>query len=246
MRQSETIDGRQRAPIRRTNSPGQFRADRTPAYAGAQIRTGRRLLRLSREGLAERLGMTAPVLAAYEHGERMVPPAALAQIAVHLGKPLPWFHHRAAQLTSCAEAAATVAAAPTFVLLVDDAPDVLVTLGAFLGRAGIQVIKAASGDEALRIVASDQSLHAIVTDHAMPGLSGTELLLHAAQLRPELPGLVVTGFADSRSLGELPAHVRVLRKPFRREELVRSVQHMTRRAGETLAQAAALQVAATG
>jgi DNA-binding NtrC family response regulator len=113
------------------------------------------------------------------------------------------------------------------VLLVDDAQDVLVTLGAFLEGAGLRVIKTRSGDEALRVVASDIVLHAIVTDNAMPGLSGVELLLQSAQLRPALPGLIVTGYSDPKMLGELPASVQVLGKPFRREDLVNRVQYMT-------------------
>jgi CheY-like chemotaxis protein/transcriptional regulator with XRE-family HTH domain len=112
------------------------------------------------------------------------------------------------------------------VLLVDDAPDVLVVLGAFLDGAGLDVVRARSGDDALQIVAGQERLDAIVTDYAMPGLSGVDLLLQTAQLRPGLPGMIVTGFVDSVGLEVLPKSIEILRKPFRREELVRRVRYL--------------------
>jgi len=163
------------------------------------------------------------------------------------GKPAAWFSDRPvalpprrAELPLPAPLAAAAAPAPAAaadrprVLLVDDAPDLLVTVGAFLEGAGWRVIKARNGDDALRIIASDEVLHAVVTDNAMPGLSGAELLLQSAQLRPGLPGLIVTGFADAQSLADLPPSVRILRKPFRREDLVRCVQAMTQPARQVV------------
>jgi CheY-like chemotaxis protein len=117
------------------------------------------------------------------------------------------------------------------ILLVDDAPDVLITLGAFLEGAGFEVVKARIGDDALRIVASSQALDAIVTDYAMPGISGVDLLLQAFQLRPELPGLMVTGYPGIDDLRELPPRIGVLRKPFLRAELLAQVRTMLEPAG---------------
>lgn len=233
----------QQRPIRRTDDTGQFLPERTSRHIGLQIRTARRLLGWSRATTAQQLGLDVQTFAAYEQGSREIPTVTLAQISDLTGRPIAWFCDRpapvvarrdlpAALLPKAAPAAGPGATAQhdsrPVVLLVDDAPDVLVTLGAFLEGAGLQVVKARSGDEALRIVAGDAVLHAIVTDNAMPGLSGAELLLQSAQLRPGLPGLIVTGFSDSSSLGDLPATVGVLCKPFRREDLVRRVQDLTR------------------
>lgn len=229
-----------RQPIRRTDEQGHFLPDRTARHIGLQIRTGRRLAGWTRAMTAERLGVDVGVFAAYEHGGAEVPAVQLARIAELMNKPIGWFCERPAPVagrrhelpaslsrTPVAQAAPAGESRPT-VLLVDDAPDVLVTLGAFLEGAGLRVIKARSGDEALRLIAEDTVLHAIVTDNAMPGLSGVELLVQSAQIRPSLPGLIVTGFADAASLGDLPSTVEVLCKPFRREELVRRVKDMTR------------------
>jgi CheY-like chemotaxis protein len=190
-----------------------------------------KLLGFSRAAMAQRLGADEQMIAGYEHGECEVPAMMMARIAEILNKPLPWFFHRPAQAEQ--PTAPMARAAPVDrrlrVLLVDDAPDVLLILGAFLEGSGLFVIKAASGDEALRVVASNTVLHAIVTDSVMPGLSGADLLMQTAQLRPSLPGLIVTGYAeDLKRFGDLPKTVGVLRKPFRREQLVQRVFDMAR------------------
>jgi signal transduction histidine kinase/CheY-like chemotaxis protein len=109
------------------------------------------------------------------------------------------------------------------ILVVDDVPDVLVTLGAFLQGGGFDVIKARSADDALRIVAGPLALSAIVTDYAMPGMSGAELIRQVALMRPTLPSLVVTGYPGVEGLNELPKCVHVLHKPFPRAALLEQV-----------------------
>lgn len=109
------------------------------------------------------------------------------------------------------------------ILVVDDVPDVLVTMGAFLQGGGFEVTKAHSADDALRIVAGPLPLSAIVTDYAMPGMSGAELIRQVAQIRPALPSLVVTGYPGVEGLRELPERVHVLHKPFPRAALLEQV-----------------------
>lgn len=106
------------------------------------------------------------------------------------------------------------------VMLVDDDPDIIATLSVALGNAGFVVTAAASGDEALRLLSCGAAADVLVTDYAMFGMDGVELLAQAGVLRPGLPGLVITGFADSARLQDLPPGVEVLRKPFRRMELI--------------------------
>ncbi|MGD0105301.1 MAG: response regulator [Rhodopila sp.] len=106
------------------------------------------------------------------------------------------------------------------ILLVDDDPDVLRMLSASLSSAGFAVRSARSGDEALSLLASNVEIDAMVTDYAMAGIDGVELLAQAERGRPGLPGIVITGFADSARLGDLPPGIEVLSKPFRRMELI--------------------------
>ena len=53
----------------------------------------------------------------------------------------------------------------------------------------------------------------------MPTISGSELLRKAREHAPELPGLLITGYADPDSIGSRPEDVEVLVKPFTIEQL---------------------------
>ena len=107
--------------------------------------------------------------------------------------------------------------APAPVLLVDD--EELVRLGAaeMLMEAGYVVRQAASGWEALSILRDDDGIGILITDYAMPGMTGIELVRQAAALRPRLPVLLITGFA---SMQETDDSVPRLPKPFRMGELI--------------------------
>jgi len=111
-------------------------------------------------------------------------------------------------------------------LLVDDATDVLVSVGAFLVNAGFVVRKIANGDDALGIIASDPRIAVLVTDFAMPGLNGAELIAQATQIRPDLKSLVITGYPNADGLGALPQQTAVLAKPFRRTTLITAVRSL--------------------
>jgi CheY-like chemotaxis protein len=115
---------------------------------------------------------------------------------------------------------------PRHVLLVDDVTDVLVAVGAFLTNAGFTVQKASSGDEALRLVANDPQIEALVTDFAMPGLSGTELIAQAREIRPSLKAMLITAYPNADGLAELPPDTSILQKPFRRDTLIARVKSL--------------------
>lgn len=104
------------------------------------------------------------------------------------------------------------------VLLVDDDALVRASAAASLRLAGFEVVEASGATEALRRMQEVADLHALVTDYAMPGQSGTELARRARERRPQLPVLLVTGYADleDQDAAALPR----LHKPFRPDELV--------------------------
>jgi CheY-like chemotaxis protein len=87
-------------------------------------------------------------------------------------------------------------AAGTTILFVDD--DYLIAMSTvdMLEDLGHRVIEANSAKEALEILESGTHVDAIVTDHAMPGMTGTELAERARQLRPDIPILLATGYAE--------------------------------------------------
>ena len=102
-------------------------------------------------------------------------------------------------------------------LVVDDDPLVSSGTAGMLEDLGHSVLEAASGNAALELLKSEPPFDLVITDHAMPGMSGTEL---ARQIRlgwPTLPVLLVTGYAELPN-GENPGLPR-LAKPYRQEEL---------------------------
>jgi CheY-like chemotaxis protein len=102
------------------------------------------------------------------------------------------------------------------VLLVDDEELIRLSTADMLENLGYEVTEAASAEEAIRLVRGGMRPNLLVTDHLMPGLSGTEL---ARTLRAEYPGtkvLIVSGYADAEGVApDLPR----LTKPFRKDEL---------------------------
>ncbi|HXC26583.1 MAG TPA: response regulator [Stellaceae bacterium] len=103
------------------------------------------------------------------------------------------------------------------VLLVED--DEMVAAGtlAMLEDLGHTTIEANSAAVALEILAAHNDIDIVVTDHAMPGMNGTELARRIRNSWPELPVVLVTGYADPPN-GFDPLLPR-LAKPYRQQEL---------------------------
>lgn len=111
-------------------------------------------------------------------------------------------------------------------LLVDDHPDVLVGVGAYLTGAGFDVTKAGTGDEALSCLMSNVEFALLVTDYAMPGMTGVDLARQALEQNPTLKVLIITGFPSDAGLFYRPSSVALLAKPFRRSAFIEVVQHL--------------------
>jgi CheY-like chemotaxis protein len=82
-------------------------------------------------------------------------------------------------------------------LVVEDEPLVRRYLKELLLSANAEVKACRNADEALTLFR--QSPHAyslIVTDHTMPGMSGTEMLRVMRKLNPEVPVVLFSGYAD--------------------------------------------------
>ena len=83
----------------------------------------------------------------------------------------------------------------TTVLLVDDEPGVLFTLGELLVERGHRAVSARSGEEALTKL---DEADAVVTDLSMPRMSGLELLAQIAQRDPALPVILLTAHGSEK------------------------------------------------
>jgi CheY-like chemotaxis protein len=116
---------------------------------------------------------------------------------------------------------------PMTILVVEDDREVREVAIAALETDGFRVFDAASGEEALRLLVSHPELRidAVFTDVVMPGaIDGVDLADAIRRLRPELPVLFTTGFADlARRHRTLESLGPVLRKPYRPSELRRAL-----------------------
>ena len=143
----------------------------------------------------------------------------------------------------CAPSAAahpTVPSVPTaqpgvrarVVLVVDDDTLVLHSAVAMLEDLGHRVFHSTSGKHALKLLADHPEIEVLITDHAMPTMTGAELAANVQAISPSLPIVLATGYA------ELPAGLATtltrLAKPFTQRELENAMYQATRPAhGET-------------
>ena len=109
---------------------------------------------------------------------------------------------------------------PIRVLVVDDDAGVRDVTAEMLQVLDFMVTEAESGKEALDLLAADASIDVMVVDFAMPELNGTEVASYARRIRPDLPVVFVTGFADVDSLA---GEDWVLQKPFHQDELAAKI-----------------------
>jgi CheY-like chemotaxis protein len=106
------------------------------------------------------------------------------------------------------------------VLLVDDHAEVRTTTTAVLEDGGHKVFQAANGADALRVLkGQDCKWDLLISDYAMPHLSGTEFLREARQLCPDVPALIITGYAEADAISDRPDDVEILLKPFTTNDL---------------------------
>jgi len=108
-------------------------------------------------------------------------------------------------------------------LLVDDEDLVRMVTADMLSDLGYAVVEVASGEEALRLIRSGERFDVLVTDHLMPGISGTDLAREVRSGKPDIPVLLVSGYAESEGVDpDLPR----LTKPFRKDELAASLAQL--------------------
>ncbi|MFN4283686.1 MAG: ATP-binding protein [Alphaproteobacteria bacterium] len=107
------------------------------------------------------------------------------------------------------------------VLVVDD--DLLIAMSTvdMLDDLGHDVTEAHSGDEALKILGDDRPFDLMITDHSMPGMTGMQLAVLARDMRPGLPILLATGYAE---LPDAPAiELPRLAKPYKQNQLASQI-----------------------
>lgn len=114
---------------------------------------------------------------------------------------------------------------PLKVLVVDD--DLLVLRGtaAMLEDLGHVVIEAGSAIEALNRLKEVRSIDLVITDHAMPEMTGAKLALQISKIEPDIRVILATGYAsESDDALKLPR----LAKPFTQADLARAISECGR------------------
>ena len=86
--------------------------------------------------------------------------------------------------------------AGAIILLVDDDPLVAGITAAMLDDLGHAVIETHSGAEALAVLRTDRPVDLMITDVSMPAMTGPQLALAARPVRPGLPVLLISGYAN--------------------------------------------------
>ena len=82
------------------------------------------------------------------------------------------------------------------ILAVDDDPLVLMNTVLMLEDMGHRVFEATSGAEALDILKREEAVDLVITDHAMPRMTGAQLATAIRAGWPDTPMILATGYAE--------------------------------------------------
>jgi signal transduction histidine kinase/CheY-like chemotaxis protein len=112
-------------------------------------------------------------------------------------------------------------------LVVEDQEEVRSQIVGTLTEMGCNTIEAGDGEAGLKIVESGEPLDLLISDIGLPSLSGLQLAEAARAVHPDLPILLITGYAGkSAETLQLAPNMEVLCKPFTLDELTERVKAM--------------------
>lgn len=123
-----------------------------------------------------------------------------------------------------ASAASPSSAGSARILAVDDDALILMSTVDMLEDLGHSVTSANSGARALELIREGTEIDLLITDFSMPGMSGAELARSARELRPDLPILLATGYAELPE-GHDHGYPR-LSKPYQQDQLAAEISRI--------------------
>ena len=116
---------------------------------------------------------------------------------------------------------------PRTILLVEDEPSLRKLTRRTLSDMGYVVVEAENATHAVEVARNANStIDLLLTDVIMPGMSGGDLAKKLSPESPQMRVLFMSGYTDGaiEVRGALPPGMVVLRKPFTRDTLVRTVE----------------------
>jgi CheY-like chemotaxis protein len=114
------------------------------------------------------------------------------------------------------------------VLAVDDDALVLMNTAALLEDLGHEVLSVASGQTALKILDDRPAIDLVITDQAMPQMTGTQLRDAIRERGFSVPVIIASGYAEIPS--DAGSDAPRLSKPFTQDELARALDAALERA----------------
>ena len=155
--------------------------------------------------------------------------APAAGTSVHLDFPVA----KARPEAEAPEPVSRTAPARGLVIVVEDEPAVRAMVSRVLQEEGYEVVAAQDGQEALSVLAGQNGVRLVVSDVAMPVMSGRELGDRLARTHPALPVLYMSGFADDEiiSRGLLEPGRPFIQKPFESALFARRVAELLQPGG---------------
>ena len=109
------------------------------------------------------------------------------------------------------------------ILVVEDDAIVRMLIVDVLEELEFKVLEAADAEEALSIVDTSQVIDLMMTDVGLPDMNGKQLAAQVRQLRPALPILFASGYAENI---DVPPGMQVIGKPFSIDQLRDKVKSM--------------------
>ncbi len=111
--------------------------------------------------------------------------------------------------------------APQSILVVDDEPQILVSLQRVLRRAALRVVSAESGEQGLSVLEREQ-IQVVISDYGMRGMDGVTFLMKVKERWPDVQRVMLTGQANfeavERAINEAEVF-RFLNKPWHEAQL---------------------------
>ncbi|VVM77446.1 Sensor kinase CckA [Pseudomonas fluorescens] len=118
-----------------------------------------------------------------------------------------------------------MSSAPTsIILVVEDDAIVRMLIVDVLEELEFEVLEAADAEEALvQVQDNGQVIDLMMTDVGLPDMDGKQLATKVRELRPSLPILFASGYAENI---DVPAGMQVIAKPFSIDQLRDKVKSM--------------------